>query len=99
MGIMEAMLQSVCPVVTNVGGSPELIRHEIDGVVVPPEDPLAIAQGIRQLYSDLPRRERLARSAYQRARDEFSIARWTDRLYTAYAEMLVEPERVQAQAA
>ena len=90
MGIMEAMVQGVCPVVTNVGGSPELVRDEVDGLVVPPEKPSAIAQAIRQLYTNRPRKQELAESAYQRARDEFSIARWTDRLVDTYRQILDE---------
>ena len=88
MGIMEAMAQGVCPVVTNVGGSPELVRDDIDGIVIPPENSAAIAQAIRLLYTDRPRREQFARSANRRAREEFSIAKWTDRLYECYAHVL-----------
>ncbi len=52
MGIMEAMSQGVCPIVSDVGGNPELIRHQVDGLVVPTESPLAISQAIGELRRD-----------------------------------------------
>ncbi len=88
MGIMEAMALQTCPVVTNVGGSPELVRHEVDGLIVPPEDPTAIAQAVRRLYRAADLRQQLAASALGRIREVFSVANWADRLYHAYREEL-----------
>ncbi len=43
VAIMEAMSMEVPVVATNAGGVPELIEHEIDGVLVKPESSTAIA--------------------------------------------------------
>ena len=88
MSIMEAMTQKTCPVVTNVGGNAELIRDGIDGIVVPPEDPSAIAKAISQLYHDPAMRNRFADSAYRRANDVFSIPKWAERLLAGYQSTL-----------
>jgi glycosyltransferase involved in cell wall biosynthesis len=40
IALMEAMAAGRAVVATRVGGSPELIQHGIDGVLVPPEDPI-----------------------------------------------------------
>ena len=40
---LEAMAQAVCPVVSSVGGNVELIRDRVDGLVIPPDDPRALA--------------------------------------------------------
>jgi len=95
MGIMEAMAQRICPIVTNVGGSPELVRHEVDGLLVAPEDPSAIARAIRRLYVARQWKQQLAESAYQRIRTEFSIASWSDRLHETYSQLLNESGRTK----
>lgn len=88
MGIMEAMAQAACPVVTNVGGSAELIRSEVDGIVVPPENVAELASAIRRLHDDRDLRQRLANSAQQRSATEFSIQSWTDRHLKLYREIM-----------
>lgn len=91
IAVLEAMVQKVCPLVSNVGGLTELIRHEQDGLVVPPEDPTAIAGAIRRLYHDSELRRRLANSAYQRSASEFSITAWTQRIEHVYRDLLAGP--------
>lgn len=88
MSIMEAMAQRVCPLVTRVGGSPELVEHERQGLVVPPENPAALAAAIVRLRDDPALREQLAEAAERRVRETFSIAAWTERLYGVYREVL-----------
>lgn len=84
MGIMEAMSQGSCPIVTNVGGNPELVRHEVDGMVIPPEDPKALSEAIRSLWSDSEKRARYAASAHRRMAETFSIQAWCNRLCNLY---------------
>ena len=88
MGIMEAMALRACPVVTRVGGSPELIQDGVDGLVVPPEDATAIAQAIRRLYENTDLRKQFANSAGVRAASVFSIASWTQRHHDLYCELM-----------
>jgi glycosyltransferase involved in cell wall biosynthesis len=87
IAVLEAMVQKVCPLVSNVGGLTELVRHEKDGLVVPPEDPPAIADAIRSLYHDANLRQRLANSAHRRSSSEFSIAAWTQRIENVYRDL------------
>ncbi len=50
-----------CPVVaTNVGGIPEYVSNERTGILVPSEDPQAMATAIRRLLDDKELRERLS---------------------------------------
>lgn len=87
MGIMEAMSQGSCPIVTNVGGNRELIRHEVDGIVIPPNDPQALSEAIRVLWSDPEKRASYADSAQHRAADTFSIEAWASRLCNVYRRL------------
>jgi len=88
IAVLEAMVQRVCPVVSDVGGLTELIRHEQDGLIVPSEDPTALAKAIRRLYHDHDLRRRLADSAHRRSSTEFSIAAWTGRVERVYRELI-----------
>jgi glycosyltransferase involved in cell wall biosynthesis len=87
MSIMEAMTHAVCPVTTDVGGCTELVRDHQDGLVVPSEDPTAMATAIRFLHDSPQRRDAFATSAQLRATTEFSVEAWADRLYDVYAEV------------
>ena len=87
MGIMEAMSQGSCPIVTNVGGNPELVRHQVDGLVIPPDNPQALSAAIRELRSDPQQRTRYAASSQRRAAEVFSIEAWGARLCNGYRQV------------
>ena len=71
--VIEAMAHRVPPVVTNIGGSPELVVDGISGLVIPARDPAAIARAIRLLHGDPELRNRLGEAAGERIRDHFRI--------------------------
>ncbi len=71
MAIVEAMAAGKPVLATAVGGIPEIVRDGIDGILVPPNNVNALAQGLRQLLEDPILRERLSQSAKQRSQ-EFS---------------------------
>ncbi|MDP6467663.1 MAG: glycosyltransferase family 4 protein [Pirellulaceae bacterium] len=93
MSIMEAMIQGACPLVSNVGGIPELVRDQADGIVVPSEDVSALAAGMRLLHDEPQRRKAMAESARQRILNTFSIDRWSHRLVDSYESALGESGR------
>ncbi len=64
--LIEAMAYRVPPIVTNSGGSPELVIDGVCGVVVPAGDSLAIAKAIERLYRDRALRQRLGQAARMR---------------------------------
>jgi glycosyltransferase involved in cell wall biosynthesis len=52
--LCEAMALGLPAVATDVGAVPEILRHGIDGWVVPVADVPALASGLRTLCSDRP---------------------------------------------
>ena len=50
-------------VVSRVGQLDELIRNEVTGLVIPPDDAIALAQALSRLFLDPSLRVRLGQSA------------------------------------
>jgi glycosyltransferase involved in cell wall biosynthesis len=69
--LVEAQSQRVCCLSTSVGGIPELICSDETGILVPPDDSVALAEGLVRLISDPDLRDRLGRAGEQRARETF----------------------------
>ena len=86
MVVLEAFARSVPVVATDLGGTPELIRHGTDGFLVPPDDPAALAAALAALVGDPARARAMGRAARDRALNEFSPATHLRRLDGAYAE-------------
>lgn len=66
--LVEAMASGLACVGTAVGGIPDLIEHEMSGVLVPPESPDALAQAISMLALSADLRRRLGEQASARVR-------------------------------
>ena len=82
--VIEAMAYRVPPVVTDIGGSPEIVVDGVSGLVVPARDPAAIARAIHGLLDDPGLRTRLGAAARERIRTHFRIEdtiEQTERLY------------------
>ena len=90
IALLEAMALEVAPVVSAVGGIPQVITDGLDGVLLPPGDPDGFARAFRDLADAPARRKRLGEAAGQRA-DAFDIARTEEELEALYARLLALP--------
>jgi glycosyltransferase involved in cell wall biosynthesis len=86
MVVLEAFGRGVPVVATDLGGTPELVRHNTDGFLVPPDDAAALAAALAALLVDPTRARAMGKSARERALTEFSPDVHLDRLHAAYAE-------------
>lgn len=59
--VLEAKQAGVATVATAVGPIPQLITHDCDGLLVPPDDPERLSAAVSSLVEDPRRRHRLAR--------------------------------------
>ncbi|MDN6319343.1 MAG: glycosyltransferase family 4 protein [Marinobacter sp.] len=84
--VIEAMAYGVAPIVTHVGGMPELVKDGESGLVVAPQDPVALSSAVERLYRDQPLLEQLGRAAKARIATDFHTTQTvyeTGALYTA----------------
>ena len=73
--ILSAMASSLPVVATRVGGIPELIRNEEEGLLVPPGDPAALAQALIRLCNEPETCLRLGRQGRARVEKFFTLER------------------------
>lgn len=86
--VIEAMAQAIPPVVTDSGGSPELIEDRVSGRIVPPGDADALAEALLHMISDRERARRYGAAAQARIRSDFNVAQTVDKTLAVYTELL-----------
>src|SRR5690606_36593192 len=91
--LIEAMAYGVAPVVTDRGGSPELVQDGACVLVVPVADAPALARAIRTLHDDPDRRARLGSAARVRIRNDFRIEDTIARTLALYRSLV--PDRAR----
>ncbi len=84
--VIESMVYAVPPVVTDTGGSAELVVHGECGLVVPPRDPAAIAEALMYLWEHPAEREAMGRKARERIDRHFNIRTTIAETHALYQE-------------
>lgn len=73
--IMEAMTQELPVVATSVAAIPEIVAEGVTGLLVPPDDPPALARALAALARQPPLRRRLGTAGRQRVVESFGMDR------------------------
>ncbi len=85
--IIEGMVHGVTPIVTDSGGSPELIEQGMSGLIIPPGSSQAIADAIRQLYEDRDRCRQMGDEARQRIQRDFHYSKTIEQTLAVYRDV------------
>jgi glycosyltransferase involved in cell wall biosynthesis len=83
LAVLEAMVCGLPVVATNVSSLPELVADGETGLLVPPDDPAALARAIERALAD----PALGPAGLERARREFSVQRMADRTVALYERL------------
>ena len=85
--VIEGMAMGVPVVATEVGGPAEVVRPEVDGLLLPPRDPQRWGSALAPLVADAELRARMGAAGRERAAD-FTVARHVDQVLDAYRELV-----------
>src|SRR5438309_1063166 len=88
IAVLEAMAMRKPVVATTTGGLPEIVQDGKTGVLVPPNEPDALARAIVGLLQDSTRRVAMGRSGRNRVETLFTVEAMMDRLIAAYGLLL-----------
>jgi glycosyltransferase involved in cell wall biosynthesis len=94
--LMEAMAAGIPVVATQIAGISELVEEGISGYLVPPGDPVSLAQRIEILLGDHQLREQFGASGRLKVEQEFNLHEEVERLYRVMNSALqgkIEPIR------
>jgi len=70
---LEAMASGRAVVATKVPGHQDVVDDGTTGLLVPPDDPAALARAIESLLNDRERRDRMGQAGRERVRREFTV--------------------------
>lgn len=71
--VLEAKAAGVAVLASSAGGTPETIHHGVDGWLVPVNDKVALAAGIRHLLGDDATRDKLVQAGLRQVAEQFSF--------------------------
>jgi glycosyltransferase involved in cell wall biosynthesis len=73
IAILEAMAMGLPLIVTDVGGSSEMVIDGENGLLVPPKNAQKLAEAIVRLARDAQLRQRLGQAGYRRVQERFTL--------------------------
>lgn len=83
--ILEAFAAEIPVVATEVGGVPTMIEHRKEGLLVPPQNPEAMAKAIRECLLERELKQLLIRHAKERLHRDFSLDQMAQKTMALYA--------------
>jgi glycosyltransferase involved in cell wall biosynthesis len=93
LSLLEAMAAGVPPVVTQVGGMPEVVRDGETGFIVPPGDGAALADRISFLLGNPPLATKMGTASRDCILDRFTVDRMAAEYRDVYCQAAGSPVR------
>lgn len=88
IALLEAMSMGCLPACTGAGGIPEVIRDNVNGILVPVEEPLQLADRLADLLTQKHRLAAMQQAARQTVVNHFSMQKMVARLENIYDNLL-----------
>ena len=91
--LLEAAASGRAIVTTDMPGCREIVRNGYNGLLVPPRDPVAIADALEQLLDDAELRQRMGRAGRELVENEFAEEHVVAQTLSVYRKLLDERQR------
>jgi len=85
--VLEAMATSVPVVITKVGGNPEMVRHEVEGLLVGRGDADSCAKAINRLLEDPGLARRLGDAGRRRVEEKYRLDQTVENYHRLYRRL------------
>lgn len=82
--ILEAMQAKLPIIATAVGGIPEIIEDNINGLLINPADPAEISDSINKIINNPDLEKKLSKNAYQTVNQKFNFERMIEQTKNLY---------------
>jgi glycosyltransferase involved in cell wall biosynthesis len=92
--LLEAMASGVPAIGSNTGGIPDIIEDGVNGLLVPPGDPDALAEAIIRILEDQDLADRFREAGLETVKGRFSWDKISDQFIEVYREVLHESNEV-----
>lgn len=96
VSLLEAMACGVPLVQPRRGGFTEILETTGGGLLVPPDDPQSLAEGILRLARNKELSEELSANGFQGVREHYTAAHMADRVLEAYESVLCPTPSIPA---
>ncbi len=88
--IMEAMASRLPVVATDVGGVSEIVINNETGILVPPQNPQALAEAILTVLSDSHRVRNMGKMGQERIKENFTVEKMVKATEDLYEDIIRE---------
>ncbi|MHA1721833.1 MAG: glycosyltransferase family 4 protein [Candidatus Baldrarchaeia archaeon] len=85
--ILEAMAAGKPVIATNVGGIPEIVDHEVNGLIVEPHDVKELSNAIIRLLSNDKERQRMGKNAKKKVEERYDWRKLVFDILRVYEEI------------
>lgn len=91
--LFQIMAMGKPVIATAVGGIPEIVTSGVNGVLIPPEDPAALAQALVQALDDPETARRLGEAGRRLVEQEYTVEKMAEKVYRVYQQVYERKQR------
>jgi len=91
--LFQIMAMGKPVIATEVGGIPEIVTSGVTGVLIPPEDPAALAKALVQVLGDPGSARRLGEEGRRLVEKEYTVEKMAEKVYRVYQQVYERKQR------
>ena len=92
----EAMMRGTAVVAAASGGLTDVVRRDVTGLLVPPDDVQALEHALHRVLSDRSLAMQWGQAGYDVAQAEYGLDLFVDRVLAVYAQVIGDPRKATA---